>query len=72
MFDEKKFDRILNATDKLIDRYKTDKNAQKVVYDNLIILVDMIFAELSKGIRKEKYSGYLRIADELHKSIVGK
>ena len=70
MFDERKFDKILNTTDKLLTKYKADKDAQKVIHDNLIILVDMIFNELSKGIYKENYRGYLKIADELYKSVV--
>lgn len=48
MFDEKKFEKIAQRTEQLIDQYGDDKEAQEIVRDNLLLLVDMIFDEIEK------------------------
>lgn len=67
MFDEKKFEKIAQRTEQLIDQYGDDKEAQEIVRDNLLLLVDMIFDEIEKQYKKTKDKRYLEIADKLYK-----
>ena len=67
MFDEKKFEKIAQRTEQLIDQYGDDKEAQEIVRDNLLLLVDMIFDEIKKQYKKTKDKRYLEIADKLYK-----
>ncbi|HGU6173187.1 TPA: hypothetical protein ACNABL_004760 [Escherichia coli] len=71
MFDEKKFDRIVETTHQLFEKYGDNKEAQEIIRDNLLILVDMLFDEFERGIKKGKYRAeYVKLADRLHKNIV--
>lgn len=69
MFDEKKFEKIAQRTEQLIDQYGDDKEAQEIVRDNLLLLVDMIFDEIEKQYKKTKDKRYLEIADKLYKKV---
>lgn len=71
MFDRAKFDRIASITEQLLDRYANSQEAQDVIRDNLLILVDMIFDEFIDGVKKKKHlKEYIGLADELYRSIV--
>lgn len=68
MFDKSKFDKIAKATEQLLN-YGDNKEAQEMIHHNLLLLTDMLFDEFERGINKEKYRGYIKIADELYRNI---